>query len=80
LTFGRLIVDKDVAHELAKLKGDLSLRIPNCKDVAEELANAEARRLTLVHLAPLDHEVLKILKSIPGVRIFEAPPEAGGAK
>ena len=34
----------------------------------------------LVHLAPLDHEVLKILKSIPGVRILGAPPEAGGAK
>ena len=80
LMFGRLIVDKDVTHELAKLKGDLSLRIPNRKDIAEEIANFEGRMLTLGHLAPLDHEVLKILKSIPGVRILGAPPEAGGAK
>ena len=80
LMFGRLIVDKDVTHELAKLKGDLSLRIPNRKDIAEEIANFEGRTLTLGHLAPLDHEVLKILKSIPGVRILGAPPEAGGAK
>ena len=67
-------IDKDVAQELAKLKGGnlfLNGLTSIDKDVAQELAKFKGDWLYLNGLTSIDEDVLKILKSNPRIVLPE---------
>ena len=70
---GLTSIDKDVAHELGKLKGWLSLNGLTSidQDVAQELGKFKGRELHLYGLTSIDKDVLKILKSNSKIYLSE---------
>ena len=68
---GLTSIDKDVAKELAKMKGcpNLNGLTKIDREVAKELARFKGRLLALYGLISIDKDVLKILKSNPEIEL-----------